>query len=158
MQVISFTKVALPYGWLGNMSPYPVTFEGKTWRTTEALFQALRFGEKDPVREEIRLQTSPMAAKMTAKKNRERMVIIPQSAEDLALMARVLRMKATEHPHLATELLDTGDALIIEDSTRRQNSSGLFWGAALQTDKTWVGANHLGRLWMRLRGELGGKS
>ena len=37
--IIAFTKVALPFGWLGNMAPYPVTYGGKAWRTTEALFQ-----------------------------------------------------------------------------------------------------------------------
>ena len=26
--VIAFTKVALPYGWLGNMAPFPVKHEG----------------------------------------------------------------------------------------------------------------------------------
>jgi predicted NAD-dependent protein-ADP-ribosyltransferase YbiA (DUF1768 family) len=33
------------YGWLGNMSPHPVKYEGKWWLTAEALFQALRFGK-----------------------------------------------------------------------------------------------------------------
>jgi hypothetical protein len=32
----------LPYGWLGNMSQYP-DFGGVIWKTTEALFQGLRF-------------------------------------------------------------------------------------------------------------------
>lgn len=54
MNVITFTKVALPYGWLGNMSPHPIVVAGKTWKTAESLFQALRFAEDDPVREEIR--------------------------------------------------------------------------------------------------------
>lgn len=29
-RLITFTKVALPYGWLGNMSPYPVS-QGDGW-------------------------------------------------------------------------------------------------------------------------------
>lgn len=37
--VIAFTKVKSPYGWLGNMSPYPVHYQGRTYRTTEALFR-----------------------------------------------------------------------------------------------------------------------
>ena len=43
---ISFTKVSLPFGWLGNMSPFPILYEGKEWKTTEALFQALRFDDE----------------------------------------------------------------------------------------------------------------
>ena len=30
----SFTKVKLPYGWLGNMSPYPTLFERATSMAT----------------------------------------------------------------------------------------------------------------------------
>ena len=40
MNEIWFTKVDLPYGWLGNMAPYPVLHDGCRWLTTEALFQA----------------------------------------------------------------------------------------------------------------------
>lgn len=154
VEVIAFTKVALPYGWLGNMAPFPIMYGGKMWRTSEALFQALRFADDDSIRETIRLQTSPMAAKMTAKKNRERMVVTPQSAADLALMRQVLRLKVESHHMLRGDLIDTGNALIIEDSTNRQNSSGLFWGAARQADGSWKGANQLGHAWMELRGEL----
>jgi predicted NAD-dependent protein-ADP-ribosyltransferase YbiA (DUF1768 family) len=42
MNEIWFTKVNLPYGWLGNMAPYPVLHDGCSWLTTEALFQAMR--------------------------------------------------------------------------------------------------------------------
>lgn len=38
MNEIWFTKVDLPYGWLGNMAPYPVLHDGCRWLTTEALF------------------------------------------------------------------------------------------------------------------------
>lgn len=29
MKVIAFTKTKLPYGWFGNMSPFPIEFKGK---------------------------------------------------------------------------------------------------------------------------------
>jgi predicted ATP-grasp superfamily ATP-dependent carboligase len=44
---ITFTKTSLPFGWLGNMAPYPIEYLEKTWRTAEALFQALRFVHED---------------------------------------------------------------------------------------------------------------
>ena len=66
MKYISFTKVALPYGWLGNMSPHPVTYNEEVWRTTEALFQALRFNDPS-IQKEIRDEKSPMGAKLKAK-------------------------------------------------------------------------------------------
>lgn len=154
---IAFTKVKLPYGWLGNMAPYALVYEGKEWKTSEALFQARRFDKYDPIREQIRAEKSPMAAKLLAKSSVERMVVVPQSEEDLKLMAEVLRLKVEEHPILKQWLLETGDAEIIEDCTKRQRGSGLFWGAGLQEDGTWKGDNYLGKLWMLLRRELRGE-
>lgn len=158
METIAFTKVKLPFGWMSNMSPHPITCTGTTWRTSEALFQAYRFSPDDPIRTQIHLQTSPMAAKMVAKKEVDKMVIKPQSSEDLALMEFVLRLKLEAHPNLADELKATGDALIIEDCSKRPHGSGLFWGAEKVTneDETiwWRGSNNLGHLWMKLRTEL----
>jgi ribA/ribD-fused uncharacterized protein len=150
---VTFTKVKKPHGWLGNMAPFPVHYLGLEWRTTEALFQALRFD--DPaIREEIRAQRSPMAAKMAARRHPERMVVVPGSPRDLESMELCLRLKLEQHPHLQEELLRTGDEIIIEDVTRRSTAGRhLFWGMALR-DGEWVGENHLGRLWMRLRAEL----
>src|SRR4051812_18803794 len=107
--VIAFTKVKLPYGWLGNMSPYPITFAGQTWRTSEALFQALRFAPGDPLKEEIRMRPSPMEAKLLARSYLERMVVKPCSVEDLNLMRLVTAFKLEQHPELQAELLGTGE-------------------------------------------------
>lgn len=151
---ITFTKVALAFGWLGNMAPYPLFFETKEWRTSEALFQARRFAPDDPIREVIRAEKSPMGAKMAAKGSSSRMVIVPQSQADLDLMAEILRLKIVTHKRLIGDLLGTGDAEIIEDVTSRQRGSGMFWGAALQADGSWKGENHLGKLWMAVRASL----
>lgn len=149
---ITFTKVDLPYGWLGNMAPFQVKYDGKWWRTTEALFQALRFHD-DAVKEEIRTLPSPMGVKMRAKREKAKRIVEPQSEQDLANMEMVLRLKLEQHPELKQKLLDTGDKTIIEDCTRRPGGSGKFWGAVLK-DGQWVGENMLGKLWMKLRGEL----
>lgn len=154
MNVIAFTKVNLPYGWLGNMAPYPVVHDGKEWRTTEALFQALRFAPSDPVRELIRAEKSPMGAKMIAKKHADQRVVETLSDADVSLMKMVLRLKLEQHLDLQFALLDTGDDLIVEDVTKRPGGTGSFWGAALQDDGTWKGENVLGKLWMELRDEL----
>ncbi|MBV8189073.1 MAG: NADAR family protein [Alphaproteobacteria bacterium] len=147
--LVRFTKVSLPYGWLGNMAPFPVAHEGKTYRTTEALFQALRF-DQETIRDSIRNEKSPMAAKMRAKTFRSQMVVAPQGEQDVANMDMVLRLKLHSHPRLQAMLAETGDARIIEDCSRRPRGSGLFWGAAL-VDNEWRGENVLGKLWMAIR-------
>ena len=150
-KIIAFTKVKLPHGWLGNMSPFPIEHDGKTWRTTEALFQALRF-EDEEIRELIREQKSPMAAKMMAKKHRESMTIQPLSDEDYGNMALCLILKLKHHPNLIDDLLETGNSIIIEDVTSRgSRGSNLYWGAMLNENGDWIGENKLGRSWMYLR-------
>jgi len=143
---IAFTKVDLPYGWLGNMAPFPVKYDGKWWKTTEALFQALRFDDPT-IREEIRNLDSPMGAKMRAKKLKAKMVLAPQGPQDLANMEIILRLKLQTHKELVQQLLDTGNETIIEDCSSRPGGSGKFWGAAWQ-DGQWVGENTLGKMWM----------
>ena len=150
--IIAFTKVALPFGWLGNMAPYPVTYGGKAWRTTEALFQALRF-EDESIREAIRQEKSPMAVKFIAQRHKSKMIVEPRSAADLDNMRLALRLKLQAHPALGRQLLATGAARLVEDCSRRPHGSGLFWGAALREGR-WVGENWLGRLWEELRAPL----
>lgn len=152
MECVSFTKVSLPNGWLGNMSPHPIEYEGKTWRTTEALFQSLRFNDQDII-EGIRLEKSPMGAKFKAKANKSNMKVMPQSKEDICNMMMCLRLKIDQHPDLKRMLLDTGDSHIIEDCSSRKRGSGLFWGAAL-VEGEWIGENRLGKMWESIREEI----
>lgn len=151
---IAFTKVRLPYGWLGNMAPSPIWHQGQRWRTSEALFQALRFNDR-AIREEIRGEASPMAAKFVAKREREMMVVVPQSDLDVANMEMVLRLKLEQHRELREMLRDTSDAPLIEDCSRRPRGSALFWGAAWKAG-TWTGENVVGRIWMKVREEIRG--
>ena len=155
---IGFTKVALPYGWLGNMSPHPVWHLGRTWLTTEALFQALRFRpERENLMHEVWKQKSPMAAKMVSKRLRneypDSLGHQPLDVVDLGNMQLMLRLKIAQHTALRRQLLDTGDRLIFEDIGARKGARHEFWGARRQGGE-WVGQNHLGRMWMELRSEL----
>jgi predicted NAD-dependent protein-ADP-ribosyltransferase YbiA (DUF1768 family) len=131
------------------MSPYPVNYEGETYRTTEALFQSLRF-DNEEIRASIRAEKSPMGAKFVAKRHKLEMVVVPCSVEDLNNMRLCLRLKLEQHPQLREKLHQTGAEEIVEDCTKRKRGSGLFWGAAQEGD-SWVGENWLGKLWMELR-------
>lgn len=157
MEIITFTKVKLPFGWLSNMSPHKIRHKNRVWASAEALFQAMRFGGSHlDIQDEVWRQTSPMAAKLVAKKHADKFQIVRGSPEDLNLMRLVLQLKVDQHSDLRGQLISTGNAEIIEDVTKRPNESGLFWGAAL-VDGTWKGENNLGRLWMGVRKALHGK-
>lgn len=153
MGTIAFTKSKLPYGWMGNMSPYPIKFGEDTYRTTEALFQALRFSD-NAIKALIREEKSPMGAKLAAKSRVSEMTVEQLSDKDVMNMRMCVKLKLEQHPNLATELLSTGDDLIVEDVTNRgDKGSNLFWGAML-VEGEWVGKNVLGNIWMDFRREL----
>lgn len=161
---ISFTKVALEDGWMGNMSPHPIVYEGVTWKTAEALFQALRFDGQTEVgqqiREAIRTEKSPMGAKMVAKKQVNARVVEPLSNQDKDNMRMVLRLKFDQHPELQKKLRQTAQFSIYEDCSARRPSP---WGAikvinpdhdperSLSWAFKWQGMNLLGTMLMELR-------
>ena len=156
MPPIYIRKVNCPHsGWLSNMSPYKIVVDDIFWKTAESYFQSLRFAPDDAIRETIRMQKSPMAAKMVAKENATRMVVVPMSEDDVENMRITLQLKfrCNQIP-LEDNLLLTGDRTIIEDCTARPTQSGLFWGAKMLPNGKWDGQNMLGKLLMELRREI----
>ena len=149
---IPFTKVALPYGWLGNMSPYPITWNNRTWRTSEALFQALRFDDETII-DQICAEKSPMGAKFKAKANKEKMIVTPLSDKDFENMEICIKLKVSLHPELIELLKSTGDSILFEDVSSRARGNNLVWGAVLKNGEL-VGENQLGKIWMKIRASL----
>lgn len=150
--VIEFTKVDLPYGWLGNMYASPIKFNGKIWKTSEALFQALRFDDEE-IRELIRNEKSPMGAKMRAKANKNKMKVLPMSYEDLENMKMVVRQKFEQNPVLKSKLKITGEHEIIENIGNRNGERHLFWGMK-KVNGEWIGQNNMGQILMEIRSEI----
>ena len=156
MPPIYIRKVNCPHsGWLSNMSPYKIVVDDIFWKTAESYFQSLRFAPDDNVRERIRIQKSPMAAKMVAKENASRMMVVPLSEHDVENMRITLRLKfrCNQIP-LEDNLLLTGTRTIIEDCSARRTESGAFWGASELPNGLLYGRNILGKLLMELRNEI----
>lgn len=150
MDVIAFNRNKDPFGWLSNMYPCEIDFAGKKWRTTEALFQALRFKD-EAIQELIRAEKSPMSAKDIMRANEKDITTEKYSQKDVNNMRLCIRLKTSQHPELIKDLLNTGDAFIVEDVTKRgDKGSNLFWGAMLVGEE-WVGTNTLGNIWMEER-------
>lgn len=150
-RLITFTTVKGANGWLGNMAAFPLVHDygGCThWRTSEALFQALRFAPDHPVIKTINTQRSPMAAALIARKHRSEALIERCGYQDIDNMLKVLSFKVNQHDDVRQQLLATGSALIIEDCTRRKASP---WGAQLRADGRWYGQNLLGACWADVR-------
>lgn len=153
---ITITTVKAPGGCFSCMSPHSIQFEGKQFRTCEAFFQYRRFEDHPGVQAEILNCLSPMGAKMIARRERvllNRTGIWDYDDRDRPLMKECLRLKLEQHPDLQQKLMETGDAVIIEDCTTHNREAAKIWGA-VRIDGNWVGQNILGQLWMELRTEL----
>jgi predicted NAD-dependent protein-ADP-ribosyltransferase YbiA (DUF1768 family) len=123
----------------------------------EALFQSLRFEGQPLIQEELRNCGSPMGAKMIARRERallNRTGIWDYVESDRELMKRCLRLKLQQHPELELRLIETGEAIIIEDCTTHDREAARIWGQVKVKGK-WVGQNILGQLWMELITEFG---
>lgn len=159
---ILIRKFAEPGGWLSNMSPHPIVYEGRKWWHGEALFQALRFAPDDEeAREAVREPRSPMKAKMIAKRFRARQVVAPLSDQEIENMGLCLRLKMDAHGEVRRKLIASGERLLVKDcSARSRRVNNLFWGAVRGPNEdcplgyVWEGRNMLGRLWMEERAML----
>lgn len=153
-EIIAFTKVKLPYGWMSNMAAFPVEYDGKRWEHTEGLFQALRFDDEELI-EKIRLTKNPMVAKELAKENASKMTVKPMSEQDVENMRICVELKLKFHQELRDGLLLSEDRWIVEDTSNRIGGRHQFWGAA-KDEQTgyWKGDNILGKIWMEARTSL----
>ena len=132
----------------------PIQYKGQNWRTSEALFQAMRF-EDPEIREMIRTQKSPLVAKNKLKRIEylTKRVVEPMTPKDVDNMRLCLKLKFMQHPELLRQLLETGNFIIFEDVSARKGISPKFWGA-IKTNEQLDGQNMLGKLLMELRQEL----
>lgn len=152
MKSVWFKKVAEDYGWMGNMAPYPIEFDGKVWLTSEALFQSMRYNI-DSIKEIIRVEKSPMGAKMKAKKYKDQMVVVPMSELDVENMRKCVKMKFDQHPQLKKALIATGESHIFENIGNRNGERHKFWGSKKLSENEGGGNNMMGRILMDLRDE-----
>lgn len=149
-EVVTFLKTREAFGGLSNMAAgFPITLYGIRCRTSEHLYQALKFPDHPEIQSEILEVPSPMGAKMVAKRYRQ---LIRHDWEKikLAVMAYCLRAKLQCNFERFGELLrSTGNADIVEFSSKHDT----YWGCVSQADLL-VGHNHLGIQLTNLRDEL----
>ena len=132
------------YNFLSNFYRVKLLIDGKEYATTEHYFQSMKF--LDPrIQEQIRTVSTPAQAKKLAKQNNSE-VRKDWFNISLEVMEKALKAKF-EIPELKEKLLATEDKELQEGNTWNDT----FWGVNLKTGK---GENHLGKLLMKIRGEL----
>lgn len=149
-EVVTFLKTREAFGGLSNMAAgYLITLYGVRCRTSEHLYQALKFPDHPEIQSEILAVPSPMGAKMVAKRCRQ--VSRPDWEEiKLSVMAYCVRSKLQcNFQRFGNLLRSTGNADIVEISPKHDT----YWGCVPQGDLL-IGHNHLGIQLTNLRDEL----
>ena len=143
MKEIKFYKVHDDYGFMSNFAPYPFSDGSKICPTSEHYFQAQKFLVPE-IQEKIRQIASPMDA---ALEGRNRQNPLRPDWEEIKdkVMLQALRMKFSQHPEIAKELLSTGEAIIIEHTR-----NDAYWADSGDGS----GKNKLGLLLIQVREEL----
>lgn len=129
------------YSFLSNFYDALVTYEGKTYRSAEAAFQAAKSLDDDIRRKFIMLE--PYKAKRQGRK-----IELRPDWEEVKqkVMYDVLKSKFS-NPNLKERLLATGDEFLVEGNTWGDT----YWGFDVNKKS---GSNVLGVLLMKLREEL----
>ena len=131
-----------PYRFLSNFYEACVEYNGLTYGSNEAAFQAQKCLERE---EQI-----PFTAFSPGESKRfGRQVALRPDWEKVkfTLMEEIVRAKFTQHPELAEQLLATGQKIIIEGN----RWGDTCWGVDIRTGE---GENRLGKILMKIRGEL----
>lgn len=130
------------YAFLSNFWEAPVTYQGLTYGSNEAAFQA----QKCMTEEEKQAFTEMRPAK--SKKAGRQVLLRPDwETVKVDIMEELVRAKFTQNEDLKWRLIGTGDACIEEGNTWHDTC----WGVDA---KTGIGQNHLGRILMKIRDEL----
>ena len=143
MKEIKFYKVNDEYGFMSNFAPYPFSDGGKIWPTSEHYFQAQKFLVPQ-IQEKIRQIVSPMDAALEGHNRQNPLRPDWEEVKD-KVMLQALRMKFSQNPEIAKELLATGDAILIEHTR-----NDAYWADGGDGS----GKNKLGLLLMQVREEL----
>jgi type I restriction enzyme, S subunit len=152
-QSVVFCKTKEAFGGLSNMAGgFELRYEGHDYKTSEHLYQCLRFPDYPDVQELIRSKGSPMGAKMASKPHRAAKSRADWDEVRMDVMRFCLRLKLQSYrKSFGGLLLSTGEKPIVEES--RKNTSDV-WSARAEGEDMLVGDNWLGLLLIELREEF----
>jgi len=133
--------------WLGNFFELPIHYNGRTFRNSEAAFQAQKFIHNPALMQQFETLTGDEAFRLA--RTHKTSIRSDWMQVNVREMTQILRTKAS-NPLIKEKLLATGPAYLIEHNPVKGRDT--FWS----DDNDGTGQNMLGRLWMKIRGEIGG--
>ena len=134
--IISFKN---EYAFHGNRFPCRFEWEGITYNSAEAAFQASKCTDTS-----VRRMFAGCSPDKAATKGKELVPYQGWEERQLEIMESVLKAKFAQNPDLMQKLLGTGGKTL----TNGNNKKETFWGVDLYS---WLGENHLGKIIMNIR-------
>ena len=145
-ECVAIRKVKDPWGIFGNFAPTPIIIDKVEFKTSEQLFQLMKFKDEEPVLAVYKANNPKMTAKHWEKTHRRddwgRMIV--------DAMKFCLTTKYEQSEAFRQELERSKGKFIVEDQTSFPKKNPDTWGVKIQEDN-FVGPNLLGRLLMELR-------
>ena len=145
-ECVAIRKVKEPWGIFGNFAPTLIIINGVTFKTSELLFQLMKFKEAEPVLAVYNANNPKMTAKHWEKTHRRedwgRMIV--------DAMKFCITQKYEQSEDFRKELERSKGKYIVEDQTSFSKKTPDTWGVK-QQGSDFVGPNLLGRLLMELR-------
>ena len=143
---VAIRKVKEPWGIFGNFAPTPIIIHHVTFKSSEQLFQLMKFKDAEPVLAVYQANNPKMTAKHWEKTHRRedwgQMIV--------DVMKFCLAQKYEQNEAFRQELERSKGKYIVEDQTSFPKKTPDSWGVKQQGDN-FVGPNLLGRLLMELR-------
>lgn len=132
------------YYMFSNFALFAVNCGGLLWMTSEHAYQAAKFEDKEIINL-IHSSLSAHDSKKVAQSYKNK-INKEWDTIKITVMEDIIRAKISLYPYIRGKLLETGAREIIEDSHKDS-----FWGRG----EDFKGRNELGKVWMKMRGEIG---
>lgn len=141
------------YKYLSNFYPAMVKSEGITFPTVEHAYQASK--SNDPA-DWLRIsRVKATDAGYIKRYGRKIKLRKDWNMIKLSIMRRFLKQKFENYDNLKNQLLSTGDAILVEGNYWHDN----YWGdCRCEKCSEIKGQNQLGKMLMKIRGDLSAKS
>ncbi len=145
-ECVAIRKVKEPWGIFGNFSATPIIIDKVSFKSSEQLFQLMKFKDAEPVLAVYQANNPKMTTKHWEKTHRRedwgQMIV--------DAMKFCLGLKYEQSEAFRQELERSKGKYIVEDQTSFPKKTPDTWGVKQQGDN-FVGPNLLGRLLMELR-------
>ena len=142
-ECVCIRKIGEEWGVFGNFARTPVVVNGVTFKSTEQLYQSMKFTDAQSVNEMYHKNSKQWAKRLENEGKRRS----DWGSMLIDAMKFCLVTKYDQVPEFRSELERSKGKYIVEDETKRGASS---WGVKLNGEN-YEGSNLLGRLLMELR-------